>query len=50
MGKFIESIIKEDFLLTNEEVQNLSIAVAKEWQIIREIGMKVALEKLEDGV
>ncbi|MFJ5768584.1 tagaturonate reductase [Psychrobacillus sp. NPDC093180] len=50
MEKFIESIIKEDFLQTNEEVQSISIAVAKEWKIIREVGMKVALEKIEDGV
>ena len=50
MAKFVESIIKEDFLQPKEDMQNISIAVAKEWQFIRELGMKVALEKIEDGV
>lgn len=46
---FIESIIMEDFLQSNEDVRDISLTIAKEFLFIREVGMKVALEKLENG-
>lgn len=45
--QFIETIIMEDFSQSNENVANIASAVAKEYFFIREVGMKVALEKLE---